>query len=173
MYFTDYRGQTLSRVGIGSTTVKTLESSLNLPYGTTTDADNVYWVDNGVSTTDGTINALPIGWQRTVSPSRDWPEQPQFAGRRRAQRLLDRRWRRERSTKAPLIAAWRGHRSPNAGAAGGHANGIAVDSAYVYWVDDMLGTVSRVPIGGGKAVTLATGRGALGRFVVDARTTST
>ncbi len=41
-------------------------------------------------------------------------------------------------------------------ASGGFPEGIAVDAAYVYWIDE-LGTVKKVPIGGGTPVTIASG----------------
>jgi hypothetical protein len=36
---------------------------------------------------------------------------------------------------------------------------VAVDSTDVYWVDDINGTVNKVPIGGGTVTTLAGGPG--------------
>lgn len=53
------------------------------------------------------------------------------------------------STGQPTVLVYDGAVTPR---------GVAVDSTYVYWLDQAGGTVNRVPIAGGTSTTLATGQ---------------
>jgi sugar lactone lactonase YvrE len=47
-------------------------------------------------------------------------------------------------------------------------NGIALDTASVYWTNSGDGTVMKVPLGGGTPATLASGQSSAGSIAVDA-----
>jgi hypothetical protein len=151
---------TISRVPLAGGLTETLATAQLAPANIVVDASHVYWVNAGTSPSyiDGSVNRLPLAGG-TVEVLATGMYKPFFL----AVNDSDVYWTNS-GQNINMFKDGSLYMVPKAGGMatklfdGGLMYGVVVDATHVYYNETGMGTVHKLPLGGGTAETLTTGQ---------------
>lgn len=159
LFFTSSTEGTVSKIPIAGGSAVVLASAQAWPWGVAVDSSNVYWLNRGLGNDDGTVMKLARAGGTPATTLATGEASPSAI----AIDATNVYWTNEllggAIAQVPIGGGQRGELV--AGAALTVPQELTVNGAYAYWISqgqDYAGSIMRVPVAGGTAVTLATGQ---------------